>query len=293
MYNKYLLTTSSNNQAIFYAILSSLWISIMLCAVRHVSAEYNSFAMVFWRSCFSLLFMLPWFLQKKSSILKTANIKLHLLRTIIGIISMTCWFYALGKLMLPQAISLSFTAPIFTAIAAVIFLKERLGKKRSIAIIIGFIGTLVIIRPGFTTLNYALFIVLFSTSLWAIVAVIIKKLTYDDNHKTILFYMSLFSVPLSLPLAIIFWQDINLYYLLWFAFIGFTANLSHICLTKAISLANLTVILPFDFIRLVFTSILAYIIFKDPTNIYDIIGATIIIGSNVYISYRENKVKDI
>ena len=263
----------------------------MLCAVRYVSVEHNSFVMVFWRSCFSLLFILPWIIRNNYKLAYSKKINLHIIRAIIGVIAMTCWFYALSILLLPQATALSFTAPIFTTIAAIIFLKERPGLRRWSAIIIGFLGTLIIIRPGFTEFHHASFIVLFSTSLWAIVAVIIKKLTHSDDPKTILFYMSLFSIPLSLPLAIIFWQNISLNNLTWLAFIGLTANFAHICLTKAISLADLTLILPFDFLRLVFIGIFAYILFSDPTNIYDIIGSLIIISSSIYISYREKIVK--
>ena len=285
------LTDSQNGYAIFYAICSSLWISVMLCAVRYISTEHNSFIMVFWRSCFSLLFILPWIIKNNYELVYSKKINLHIIRAIIGVIAMTCWFYALSILLLPQATALSFTAPIFTTIAAIIFLKERPGLRRWSAIIISFLGTLIIIRPGFTEFHHASFIVLFSTSLWAIVAIIIKKLTHSDDPKTILFYMSLFSIPLSLPLAIIFWQDITLNSLIWLAFIGLTGNLAHICLTKAIALADLTLILPFDFLRLVFISIFAYILFSDPTNIYDVIGSVIIITSSIYISAREKMVK--
>ena len=274
-------------KSILWAILSSFWISVMLCAVRYLSQHYNPFVIVFWRSLFALLFMMPWLFRNGITKIKTDKIGLYFLRAIIGIVAMTTWFYALGILLLPQATALSFTAPIFSSIAAIIFLKEKPGIRRWSAIIIGFLGSLVIIRQGMGEFNYAIFLVLFSTTLWALAAVVIKKLANTEDPKAIIFYMSLLITPLALPLAVIYWQSISPIDLMWLAFVGFTSNLAHLALTRAMSGAELSVILPFDFIRLIFVGVFAYIIFGDKTNIYDIIGSAIIISSSIYIAKRE------
>ena len=148
---------------------------------------------------------------------------------------------------------------------------------------------MIIIRPGIDEFSIASFIVLFSTFLWALAAVVIKKLSDTESPEAITFYMTLFITPLALPLAIIFWQDVRPSDFIWFAFIGLTANLSHLALNKALSKAELTAILPFDFIRLIFIGILAYVIFGDKTNIYDVIGAAVIIFSSIYIARRTTK----
>ena len=148
---------SNKSQGIAWAIISSFWISIMLCIVRYVSEYYNSYVIVFWRLLFSLLFMMPWVVRNGVGALKTERINLFLFRAVVGIVAMLIWFYALGMMPLPQATALSFTGPIFTTIAAIIVLKERPGIYRISAILIGFIGVLIIIRPGVSDLIWLLY----------------------------------------------------------------------------------------------------------------------------------------
>ena len=282
---------SRSLNAICLAIIASFWMSVMLCIIRYISDDYNAIVIVFWRSVCAVLIMLPWLIRGGREVIKTERIKLHFIRSLIGIVAMVSWFYALGILELPHATALSFTYPIFSAIAAVIFLKEKIGLQRAIAIAVGFLGVLVIIRPNFAAMNYGSFIVLFSTFFWAIAIIIVKKLSVTEAPKTMIFYMSFFMAILSLPLLAVFWQNITLEALFWFFVIGVCSNISHIALTKAVARVDLTMILPFDFLRLVFVGIFAYVLFGDYTHIYDILGSLIIISSGVFIAYREQKFK--
>ncbi|MBT4878920.1 MAG: DMT family transporter [Alphaproteobacteria bacterium] len=284
---------SKKSEGIMWAIISSFWISIMLCLVRYISEYYNAYIIVFWRLFFSLLLMLPWLIRSGFHVLKTSKLKLFFFRAVIGIIAMLIWFYALVRLPLPQATSLSFTGPIFTTIAAIIFLKERPGIYRISAILVGFTGVLIIVRPGFIDFNLATILVLISTSLWAIAAIIIKKLSATEQPKLITFYMASMMMPIALIFAVFNWQIIELNHVIWLLLIGLTSNFAHNALSKSLSLADVTAIMPYDFIRLVFVGIFAYILFNDQTNIYDILGSLVIITSNIYISYRENKLKKL
>jgi drug/metabolite transporter (DMT)-like permease len=164
-----------NKQTALYAILASFWFSLMICGVRFLSNDYNAFTIVFWRLVFALFFMLPWLYKNGISAAKTKNIKLYLLRSSVGIIGMLLWFYSLTKLALPQATALSFTAPIFSVICAIIFLKEKVTKNRVIAMVIAFFATLLIIRPGFDDFNSASFIVIFATITWAFASILLKN----------------------------------------------------------------------------------------------------------------------
>lgn len=278
---------SNKSQGIAWAIISSFWISIMLCIVRYVSEYYNSYVIVFWRLLFSLLFMMPWVVRNGVGALKTERINLFLFRAVVGIVAMLIWFYALGMMPLPQATALSFTGPIFTTIAAIIVLKERPGIYRISAILIGFIGVLIIIRPGVSEFNMASLLVLSSTSLWAVAAIAIKKLSDTEAPQVITFYMAFMMTPMALIPAVLFWQEVNSYHLFWLGLMGLTSNFAHTALSKALSKTDVTAIMPYDFIRLVFVGLLAYLIFNDQTNIYDILGSVVIIGSNIYISHRE------
>jgi drug/metabolite transporter (DMT)-like permease len=280
------------SSAIIWAITSSFWISLMLCGVRYLSQDYNPSMIIFWRLLFGLVFMLPWLIKHGTKSLKTSNKKLYIIRAAIGVAGMLIWFQALTMLPLPQATALSFTSPIFSTILAIIILKEIPGIRRWTAIIIGFLGVIVIIRPGIEEFNNAALLVLLATSLWSLASILVKKLSHTESPYLVTFYMCFFMLPFSIILAMINWQDIvTSQHLLWFAFLGATSNLAHISMVKAFSKSDLTLIMPFDFMRLVFIGIMAYFFFGDITNIYDILGSAIIITSSIYIAYRETKLK--
>ncbi|MBL6621608.1 MAG: DMT family transporter [Rickettsiales bacterium] len=281
--------TKKLSSAIFWSILSSFFVALMLCVLRYLSADYNSVILVFWRNFFALFIVLPFLLRGGLNCFKTTRLKLFWLRAIIGVIAMIIWFEAISMTSLPKATALSFTSPIFTIIVAIFFLKEKLTLLRILSVIIGFIGVLIIIRPGFASFGLGSYMVLFSTLLWSFAAIIIKKLSETESALLIVFYMNLMMLILVAPLLYIYWQDIKTSDLKWLFLLGLTSNMSHYALAKALSLADISVIMPFDFIRLIFVSIFSYILFNDVTTIYDVIGSLVILTIVFYTAFNESK----
>lgn len=281
-----------NVQGIFYAISSSFWICITFVFVRYLSNEFHPLYLIFWRSLFSflILYSLVIFIPKyRYNIFKTDNLKLYISRAIISFISMSLWFYILANMELPFATALSFIAPIFSTIAAIIFLKEKVSYRRWSAIVVGFIGVLIIIRPGYREFDYLIPLTLFCTALWGVVSVMLKKLSNKDNSVTVTIYMSLFMLPMSLPFLFIYYQSISYLNFFLIFLMSLSATIAHIFLAKSLEKTEITVIMPFDFFRLIFISILAYIFFAETIDIYEIIGAAIIVSSSVYVTHREQK----
>ncbi len=278
---------SNLSKGIFWAIVSNFLMALMLILIRIASEDHHPFVIVFFRNLFALMIMFTILYNQGYATVKTNKLKLHFYRALVGIIAMLSWFYALANLKLSFATALSFSAPIFTAIAAAIYLKEKLYLRRIAAILVGFCGTLIIINPTITEVNIYVYIVLFSTSLWAIAAIIIKKLTQTDSSTSITFYMALFMTPMSLPFAYFFFTPINLTDLLIFISIGAISNIAHFALTNAMSNTELSNILPVEFSKLIFVSFFAWIIFSEFVTINEIIGSLIIIGSNIYLAYRQ------
>ncbi|MBT4921482.1 MAG: DMT family transporter [Rickettsiales bacterium] len=270
-----------------WALLSNMLMGVMLILIRIASEDYHPFFIVFFRNFFALLIMLIWVIPLGYSSLKTNQLPLYFYRSLIGVIAMMSWFYGLANLKISFATALSFTAPIFTAIAAAIYLKDKMHIRRWSAVIIGFIGTIIIINPGHNNVNHVIFVVIGSTMLWAVTAIIIKNLTKTESSTSITFYMVLFMTPMSLPFALFYWQEVYIYDWLILIAIGAISNLSYFTLTKAMSSTELSNILPIDFTKLIFVSVFAWILFDEHLTTNEIVGSAIIISSNIYIAYRE------
>ncbi|MDC0857105.1 DMT family transporter [Rickettsiales bacterium] len=280
---------SDLTKGIFWAILSNFLMALMLILIRIASEDHHPFVIVFFRNLFALMIMFTLIYHQGFVTIKTNKLKLHFYRALVGIIAMLSWFYALANLKLSFATALSFSAPIFTAIAAAIYLKEKLYLRRISAILFGFVGTLIIINPTLNSANFYVYIVLFSTSLWALAAILIKNLTKTESSKSITYYMVLFMTPMSLPFALFFFTKITLSDLMIFFAIGAISNFAHFALTSAIRNTELSNILPVEFTKLIFVSFFAWIIFSEYVTLNEIIGSLIIIGSNIYLAFRQTQ----
>lgn len=276
-------------QAIFWANLSSIASAIMVNIVRHVSVEINVAEIIFLRNIFAFLMFLPIVIYVKPQTFKTEKIKLHMLRSVTGVIAMMAFFYSISKMNLSLVTAISFTAPLFMAIISYFFLNDKFGKHRTISLLIGFVGALIVIRPGFSGYNEYSLIVVFAAVFWAFSGVLIKKLSNTDSPLSITFYMTMFMIIFSGPIAWYFWQTPTYENLFWIFLIAAASNILQFSLAKSLSLVDMSVMLPVDFTRLIYTSIIAYFIFGEVMDIPAFIGSVVIINSAVYTAYRQNK----
>jgi drug/metabolite transporter (DMT)-like permease len=283
----------TKTQSILYMIAGTFWFSVMTAIVRHMSHDLHVMEVAFFRNAFALLFMLPWLMRTGVHTIGTRKMWLYTWRGFNGMAAMVLWFTALSLIPLPQAVSLSFTTPLFTTLAAMIFLHEKVGIHRWSALIIGFIGTLVILRPGMDSFSMASLLVLGSSILWSISNILIKQLTRTESPHTIVFYMTLMMTPISLPLALLHWQAPTLIQYFWLIALAAVANLAQISISKAYGMADMSVVQPFDFTRLIFASIIAYFAFNEIIDLWTLVGAIIIVSSTVYISRREARKRKI
>ncbi len=277
--------------AIVLMIASMAWFSLMNIFIRYVSFEMHTTQIVFLRNLFSLIILLPWVLRHGGEILQTERLQSHFWRGTVGVIGMQLWFYSVATLPLNEATALSFTAPIFTTIFAVVFLKEKAGWHRWGAVMIGFAGAMVIIRPNTETLDPTMFIVLIATSFWAIAGMLVKSLTRTEPANRIVFYMAFIMMLWSLPAAIYHWQTPDMATLALTFGVAVASTGAHICLVQSYARAEIVVLMPFDFFRLVFTALFAYIAFGELADGWTWAGAAIIVSSAAYIAHREARKK--
>lgn len=285
---------TSSHSAPFKGVLwfcfGALCFACMTTIVRHLAdGGIHPFVMILFRNVLGLTILTPWIIKHKQAIVNTTKIKLHIWRGVNGFVGMVLFFYGLSLLPVTEAIALSYTVPLFTTIAAIVWLKEIVDRPRWIALIIGFVGVLVILRPGFDTFNSAAFYVIGATCSWSISNIIIKKLTRTEHPTVVVFYMTSIMIPLSLVLAIPVFDMPSTEQLIWLLALGCTSVLAQYSITHAYGFSDVSFLQPFDFSRLIFVSIIAFFAFQEIIDIVTLIGAIVIFASSVYITKYERK----
>ena len=269
--------------------LSTVAFSIMHGLVRFVSEVLPPFQIAFFRNIFGLAFLLPLLMRSRFSILRTKRIGLHALRGIINIIAMLMFFTALSISPIAKVTALSFTAPIFMAILAVFVLRERFRIYRWLAILFGFIGMLIILRPGLVAIDTGALLVTASAGLWAIALLLIKILSRTEASLTIVAYMGIFLGVFSIFPALWVWQPFGMQTLFWLALIGLFGTIAQMSLSQSLKETDPTALMPFDFLKLVWTALIGAWFFSEIPDVYTLIGAAVIFASGFFIALREQK----
>ena len=255
--------------------------------IRQLSQDMHPFEVVFFRNFAGLAFMLPWLFRTGFSALRTDHTRYYLGRSFMGFLSMLLWFTALAIMPLAEATALSFTSPLFATIFAVILLHEVVRARRWTATVIGFVGAMIILRPGMASLDLAHWLVLGSSALAGINAILIKQLTRTENANAIVTYMTLYIIPMSLIPALFVWTMPPPHTWAMIAFLGFVATLGHQALTRAFAATDTSIVMSFDYARLPFVAIIAWFAFGELPDIWTWVGAAVIVGASTYIAHRE------
>ncbi|KIP87356.1 DMT family transporter [Stenotrophomonas sp. CFBP8980] len=266
---------------------STLSFGFMALAIRYATAYVPTQEVAFFRNAFGLVALLPMLLRPGRAPLKTQQLPRYFLRSAIGLASMLCAFWALGHLPMAQAVSLSYSTPLFVTIAAVLWLGETVRVRRWAAVIIGFIGVLVIVRPGTGSFSAGSLVAVAAAVLSSVVAIQIKQLTRVDSADTVVFYTYVFWVPLSLIPALFVWQWPTGIAWVWLALTGVMGTLGQLLWTRALRLGEVSALTPISFMQLPLVSMMAWLLFGEALDRWTVIGALIILGSNAYIAHRE------
>ena len=234
-----------------------------------------------------LILITPFVAINNFKAIKSNNTKLQLIRAGINIISMICWFSAIGIMHFEKATALGFTTPLFTTILAVLVLGEVIRFHRTAALILGFIGIIIIIRPGYVPFEFGTVLMLIASFSFSFVLILVKKLSATDSSLTIIFWHLLFMTPVFFILSLFFWESVTFNQLLIFVFMGAAGLLSHWCLAQAFKLSDTTFVMPLQFTKLIWASLIGLFIFSEQPNIWTWVGGVIIFISVIYITYRE------
>ena len=271
--------------------LSTVAFSIMHGLVRFVSEVLPPFQIAFFRNIFGLAFLLPLLMRSRFAVLRTRQIGLHALRGVINMAAMLMFFTALSISPIAKVTALGFTAPIFMAILAVIVLGERFRIYRWSAIFLGFVGMLIILRPGLVVIDTGALLVIGSAVLWAVAMLIIKIQSRTESSLTIVAYMGIFLGVFSIAPALWVWQPFELQTLGLMVLIGLFGSIAQMAISESLKETDPTALMPFDFLKLIWTAMIGAWFFAEIPDMFTWIGATVIFSSGLFIALRERSVR--
>jgi len=278
--------------AISLMIISGLFFVMMHSAVKYLSKEIHIFEIAFFRCALVIFVLAPIIFQQGKKIFKTKQPKVQFLRITTNSVAMLCFFYGISTTPLAQLTTLGFTVPIFATILAVIFMKEKIRLRRTTALIVGFIGTIIVMRPDIS-IELGALLIIFSSFLWSICLIFIKKLTQTDSAVTISLYFGIGMIPATFALAFPVLEMIDLRQFIILIFIAITGTLAQTIMNSALEKGELALLLPFDFLRLIWSVLIGYALFSEEPTITLWLGGFLIIGSTSYIAWREATLKKV
>ena len=273
-------------------LAAMVFFTSMSVFIRLASEELHWLQIVFLRNFLAVLLMVPWVLRLGLSVMYTRRIGLLTLRSMINVVGMALGFAAITMIPLAEATALSFTMPLWATLGAVLVLGEVIRARRITAIVVGFIGVLLVLRPGVEAIEPGSILALVSAFLLAGTALIVKRLTETENPDAIVTYMVLLQTPLSLLPALFYWEWPSLMGWLWVWCLAAAGTLGHRCWTRAYYEAEVSQLQPFEFIKLPLIALFAFLIFDETPTVWTWIGGTVIFASTAYISYREAKLAE-
>lgn len=256
--------------------------------VKTLGRTIDPFQIAFFRCFFGGLTIIPFLLASSGVLaLRTRRLGGHIVRAAAGYLSMALAWYAIVRLPLADATALSFSRPLFMVVLAVLFLHEIVRWRRWTATAVGFVGVLVMARPGLGEVNLGLAAAIGGAFCVAVVSVMIKSLAATERPTTIIFYFGVLSSLMALGPALWVWRTPTLVEFLLLIAIGAFGSLGQYFTIRAFRIAEATAVDPFDYTRLLLATLFGFLFFAEIPDIFTLIGAVIIVGSTFYIARRE------
>lgn len=279
--------------------VGSMWVifsmatltGLTACAKALSMAGVHPFQVVFFRNLFAAIVFSPLLYYRGAALFETSQLPTYGFRCAVALFSMLFWFYALSKIPIGEVTAITFLTPLFGTLGAIFFLREKVRARRWTALGVGFLGALIILRPGLSPLSAGHLAALMSTISGGMSAILVKQLTQRDDPNKIVFLTHLFLAPMSLIPALFVWGWPPLSLMPLLLGMGMFATLGHASLVRGYAMMDASLALTFEFAKLPFTAVVAYIFFAETIDRWTWLGAFVIIGSATYIARREAQVR--
>ena len=256
-------------------------------AVRYLGTNMNPVQAAFIRYCFGIVLILPLLSRAGIMSLDRDRLGFHALRGLVHGGGVILWFLAMSRIPISEVTALGFTTPIFVTLGAAVFLSERLKPYRVAAVLLGFIGALLILRPGLRVIDIGALAQLGAAPLFACSYLMAKSATRREASSMIVVLLSVFcTLTLALP-ALLVWRTPTLDELLLLGLTALLATSGHYCMTRALEAAEVSAVQPFTFLQLVWATILGLILFDETPDVWIWIGGAVIVGSATWMAQQE------
>ena len=284
------MNQTSTVKGIAWMVLTGLLFVAVTGIVRHLGSDMNPIQAAFIRYAMGVVIMAPLFLRMRwTRIASGPRIGMFLIRGLVHGTGVMLWFYAMAHIPIAEVTALSFTAPIFTTIGATLFLGEKVRARRIGAVLMGFAGTLIILRPGIAAIDPGAIAQLLAAPLFAASFILAKKLTETDPTRVIVGALTIIVTLMLLGPALLVWRTPTPTELGWLFATASFATAGHLTLVQAFRAAEITVTQPVAFLQLVWATLLGYYVFGETPDMFTWIGAAVIVSSATYIAHRELK----
>ena len=285
---------SNNVKAILLTLIGSFFAVLMEALIRAAQYDSNVYTIGFFRFFFGLIIISPYLVKNKFNTYKTRNLKFYLLRGFFNLPMMIFGFGALVYVPFEQFKAMNFLSPIIVVLLSFIIFREKIFYFRILALIIGFIGMLIIVRPGIIEFNIGTLMILISLTFWSFIIILSKFVSKDDSPITMVTYQYTIMTIFALPLAVFFWQAPSLISLFYVFIAAISGTVLHLCLAQSYKYAELSVTQPIWFSGLIFGSVFGYFAFNETPDIWTWVGGIVVFSSVLVITYNErNKDKKV
>ena len=278
---------SGTSRGTVLMLAATMGFVVMQSLIRVAGEDVHPFEVAFFRNIFGLAALAPIFMRHGLEPLKTKLFKLHALRGSTQAFGMMAFFYGVTLIPFAEVTALSFSAPLFATLLALLFLGERVRMRRMTALAIGFVGMLMVVRPGFAEINLGTWLIIGSSITWGCSIALIKLLSRTESSATLVTYQGLFLLPFTFAAAMTVWVWPTWEQLAIMALIGLLGTVSHLLFAQSFKHADATAVLPLDFTRLIWASIIGYVAWNEIPEAWSWAGGTVIFASATYIAYRE------
>ena len=274
-----------------FMVASTVCFAVEAPLVRVVSEEMHPFQIAFFGNLFGLLFFMPIVLGRGLAPLRTRRFGLLAVRGALNVLDILLIYTAFSLAPLAKVVALNFSAPLFATALALVFLGETIRMRRITALVAGFVGALITIRPGLIAIDPGTLAALGAAMSWGLAVVVIKVLARTESSATITLYTILLSAPFTLIVALPVWTTPSWSALARLAVVGGVTPLLHLCSAQAFKDADLTAVLPLNFLTMIWVALTGFLVFGEIPDAWTWVGSVMIFSAATYIAVREGRVR--